>query len=98
MELIEFPDFKTEGEAKESLNEIAEDSEELQYEGARMRSFQRSQARKRINGFWSRFIAKCKRLSEKNGDVWMVLYKKASTLRQKMIHTKDVISDLDGIY
>ena len=44
MELIDFPDFSSEDEAKVSLNAIAQDSEELMYEGSSMRGFQRSRA------------------------------------------------------
>ena len=98
MELIDFPDFSTIDEAKTSLNEIAEDSEELQFEGNQMRGFQRTRARKRLNGFWNRFISKTKRLSKKKDDDWMLLYKKAIRLRNAMIKAKDVISELDGIY
>ena len=97
MELIDFPDFSTEDEAKVSLNAIAQDSEELMYEGSSMRGFHRSRARKRLNGFWNRFIGKCKRISEGN-DIWNDMMKKAMKLRNKMIKTKDVISELDGIY
>ena len=98
MELIDFPDFSNLAEAKVSLYEIAEDSEEIMYEGASMRGFQRTRGRKRLNGFWNRFIGKTKRLSEKSGDEWNLLMKKAITLRNKMIKTKDVVSELDGIY
>ena len=98
MELIDFPDFSTIDEAKTSLNEIAEDSEELQFEGNQMRGYQRTRARKRLNGFWNRFISKCKRFSEKKGDDWSLLMKKAIKERQAMIKAKDVISELDGIY
>ena len=98
MELIDFPDFSNLADAKVSLNEIAEDSEELQFEGSQMRGFQRTRARKRLNGFWNRFISKCKRLSEKKGDDWSLLMKKAISLRNAMIKAKDVITELDGIY
>ena len=98
MELLDFPDFTDEKSAKRSLDEIAEDSEELQYEGMSMRSFQRSRARKRLNGFWSRFIAKCKRMSVVKDDAFGLMAKKAIKLRNQMIKVKDVISDLDGIY
>ena len=98
MELLDFPDFTDEKSAKRSLDEIAGDSEELQYEGQSMRSFQRSRARKRLNGFWNRFISKCKRLSTARNDAFAELAKKAIKLRNQMIKVKDVISDLDGIY
>ena len=98
MELLDFPDFTDERSAERSLNEIAGDSEELQYEGQSMRSFQRSRARKRLNGFWNRFISKCKRLSTARNDAFAKLAKKAIKLRNQMIKVKDVISDLDGIY
>ena len=98
MDLLDFPEFTDIASASRALNEIAEDTEELQFEGASMRSFQRTRARKRLNGFWSRFIAKCKRLTEKKGDDWDLLMKKAIRCRNKMIKAKDVISELDGIY
>ena len=98
MELLDFPDFTDERSAERSLNEIAGDSEELQYEGMSMRSFQRSRARKRLNGFWNRFISKCKRLSTARNDAFAKLAKKAIKLRNQMIKVKDVISELDGIY
>ena len=98
MELLDFPDFTDERSAERSLNEIAGDSEELQYEGQSMRSFQRSRARKRLNGFWNRFISKCKRLSKARNDAFAELAKKAIKLRNQMIKVKDVISELDGIY
>ena len=98
MDLIDFPDFTDKSGALVSLNEIAEDSEELMYEGASMRGFQRSRARKRLNGFWNRFIGKCKRFSKQPKDDWALLMKKAISLRNKMIKTKDVTSELDGIY
>ena len=98
MELLDFPDFSTIDEAKTSLNEIAEDSEELQFEGNQMRGYQRTRARKRLNGFWNRFISKCKRLSTARNDAFAKLAKKAIKLRNQMIKVKDVISELDGIY
>ena len=98
MELLDFPDFTDERSAERSLNEIAGDSEELQYDGQSMRSFQRSRARKRLNGFWNRFISKCKRLSTARNDAFAKLAKKAIKLRNQMIKVKDVISELDGIY
>jgi|TARA_R100001244_G_scaffold125811_1_gene96040 hypothetical protein len=98
MELIDFPDFTDANGAKVSLNEIASDSEELMYEGSSMRGFQRSRARKRLNGFWNRFIAKCKRMSAVKGDAFALLTKKAIKLRNDMIKVKDVVSELDGIY
>jgi len=98
MELLDFPDFTDVQSAERSLKEIADDSEELQYEGQSMRSFQRSRARKRLNGFWNRFISKAKRLSAARNDAFDKLSKKAVKLRNQMIKVKDVISELDGIY
>ena len=98
MNLLDFPDFTDTQSAERSLKEIADDSEELQFEGQSMRSFQRSRARKRLNGFWNRFISKCRRLSDVRNDAFDTLAKKAIALRTQMIKVKDVISELDGIY
>ncbi|MAG26058.1 hypothetical protein CMI47_10810 [Candidatus Pacearchaeota archaeon] len=98
MDLVEFPNFDNEAEAKRALSELASDTEELIYEGDSMRSYQRNKAKRRLNGWWSRFIGKCSRLSDKPGDAWNVMSKKGAKLKTKMMKVRDIVKDLDGVY
>ena len=96
MVLFDFPEFDTLKEAEVALNEMCEDAEEVQYTDKR--GWKQNKYRKRINLFFDRFIAKCKRLSEDRTDGWNAMMKKAISTRKGMIQTKDVVAELDKLY
>ena len=96
MLLFDFPEFDTIKDAETALNEMCEDAEEVQYSDKR--GWKQSKYRKRINLFFDRFTAKCRRMSDVAGDDWNLLMKKAIKVRKQMVAIKDVVSELDKLY
>lgn len=96
MVLFDFPEFDTLKDAGIALDEMCEDAEEVQYTDKR--GWKQNKYRKRINLFFDRFIAKCKRLSENRTDGWNALMKKAINTRKEMISIKDIVGELDKLY
>ena len=100
--MFDMPDFTTVAEAIEVLDELADNSEEVQYTDKR--GWRVTRARNRLNGYWKRFLSRCGRLQAKHDKkapeytAWGKVLKSGEKTQKSLIAMKDRLGELEGIF
>ena len=100
--MFDIPEFTSPLEAKEVLDELANNSEEIQYTDKR--GWRVTRARNRINNFWKHFLSRAGRMqadhlkASNEYKAWSKLIKKATKCQAGLIAMKEKLSELEGIY
>ena len=100
--MFDMPDFTTVVEAIDVLDELADNSEEIQYTDKR--GWRVTRARNRINGYWKRFLSRSARYQAKHSKTsneykaWGKMIKQGEKVQKGLIAMKDRLGELEGIF